>query len=1489
MAAAGSAAASGPGLAAPLPGAGTAPHAIVDAAEACPPSEGPVAALHLARQMLQVRRDKAAPTGAAAAAAAATESGTRPTRTLQAAGVQVPMYQTSSGVRRAVGEYRGWCGSLNVSVKVSDHAGTFEQYSTGLVGVAPRLVGHAMSLPAAGVGGASGSAPHAVTALPAPRMGKGSVALVRAACVRGCTLLLTWSRVLEEEAAEDPADGDDGAPAATAQGGGGGGAADQPAPAAPQAAQIQGNGGGELAQQPGPAAVGDAAGPSASAPAALLALSSPAPPSVSSVQAQVGSTLVRWARQADRERDAAAERHSHGRGGSASAADAAGSGGAAIALSGAMRAADVERGAALAGEEARLYGAVPEMLPVQEVVRLVHVSPPALAWPVIRGSGSGGAAGMGGGAGAALQPAVVRLCVVSAGPLRTRVLVLAAAAAAAEVRAGGIVTSGTGMMAAAVLKEVPVVLHSGVQDIELDLADVVQGLVDDATAPAAGPGGGGHLGACSLQLVLTAPQHPEQQWAAAAADASVAAAGEGEVIAEGAVRRGEELLVGAADTSRPAQPRGPALQQPAHRGPGSAHAGLAALAGVTASGGGIVHAGSLGRWDAAAVDGHAGEWAVLASEDDGSDMALPFVDSVVNGSSLHAHGLALMQQLPSGALPPLPAAAREEQAPPLPGASGAGAGSALQPRQLAPAMAELMAAGARVGVRGGGAASPAAASSADSSQAAAMSLTSHHLEPGAGAAAVASAGAAAAAAAAAAAQPLVHFFAPLLVLPADAAAEVNGLWASFSGAAAAPLGELQNAVQAAAADIAEMLVDVNAEAFARRLAASNGSDGGGIMGTRGSSFSLGSSSDRSEDDGGWRPDARRRLAPPLDVVPGAAAAAVAAGAAAEADLGGAELHAAALGEAWTVDMEPLIEDIAALLELNAMPVPAQEAGRAVTRAVAAAAAAAAAAGGGRGAGGGAAVDVVGVTQGLPSGAAGDAAHVGCNDASSTCGICPASACDEDSGSRTRTLSSGCLSSRAASPPRTSVQTSAAPAAVPAAAGPAGKRPSGADSGARAGAAGASASSSASAAPAPASFSAAERRLAKGLAASLLPHLRETGMPATSRVVTAAAVHVLGQQAVDAMLVAAAPSVVAAPADSGLLAGAATAAAPAAGAAAQEPVGLRQLQMQGDAARNKEASGAKLESHVAGKEAACTGCYDTPATGTAAPGGKQPHQQQQLLLPLLAEDFRAWRVAELLRGAGGRARMCLVMGLASSVQSLPAIARGEESAMKLVLLALFILAEVLGNLCIAVGAKIMINPRPAAERRIAPTRAGPAPPSAAATGSSEAQGCSVGSSGGGSTAAAGAGGLGAVGDRVQMQRATLQILASVYDWATLVGIPLLLFLCSLIMHFGWIRPFDHFTGPSRLLAIILYRGMWQAYSHPILLRHALCISVVMSFLDIVIYRYTCPVAWPVGVLMASAVTRILFCGTCALLEWRARRRFYAARAQSALRRPKVAPQ
>lgn len=118
MAAAGSAAASGPGLAAPLPGAGTAPHAIVDAAEACPPSEGPVAALHLARQMLQVRRDKAAPTGAAAAAAAATESGTRPTRTLQAAGVQVPMYQTSSGVRRAVGEYRGWCGSLNVSVKV---------------------------------------------------------------------------------------------------------------------------------------------------------------------------------------------------------------------------------------------------------------------------------------------------------------------------------------------------------------------------------------------------------------------------------------------------------------------------------------------------------------------------------------------------------------------------------------------------------------------------------------------------------------------------------------------------------------------------------------------------------------------------------------------------------------------------------------------------------------------------------------------------------------------------------------------------------------------------------------------------------------------------------------------------------------------------------------------------------------------------------------------------------------------------------------------------------------------------------------------------------------------------------------------------------------------------------------------------------------------------------------------------------------------------
>eukprot|EP00198_Chlamydomonas_reinhardtii_P006484 XP_001695820.1 predicted protein [Chlamydomonas reinhardtii] len=877
--------------------------------------------------MLQVRRDKAAPTGAAAAAAAATESGTRPTRTLQAAGVQVPMYQTSSGVRRAVGEYRGWCGSLNVSVKVSDHAGTFEQYSTGLVGVAPRLVGHAMSLPAAGVGGASGSAPHAVTALPAPRMGKGSVALVRAACVRGCTLLLTWSRVLEEEAAEDPADGDDGAPAATAQGGGGGGAADQPAPAAPQAAQIQGNGGGELAQQPGPAAVGDAAGPSASAPAALLALSSPAPPSVSSVQAQVGSTLVRWARQADRERDAAAERHSHGRGGSASAADAAGSGGAAIALSGAMRAADVERGAALAGEEARLYGAVPEMLPVQEVVRLVHVSPPALAWPVIRGSGSGGAAGMGGGAGAALQPAVVRLCVVSAGPLRTRVLVLAAAAAAAEVRAGGIVTSGTGMMAAAVLKEVPVVLHSGVQDIELDLADVVQGLVDDATAPAAGPGGGGHLGACSLQLVLTAPQHPEQQWAAAAADASVAAAGEGEVIAEGAVRRGEELLVGAADTSRPAQPRGPALQQPAHRGPG-----------------------------------------------------------VVNGSSLHAHGLALMQQLPSGALPPLPAAAREEQAPPLPGASGAGAGSALQPRQLAPAMAELMAAGARVGVRGGGAASPAAASSADSSQAAAMSLTSHHLEPGAGAAAVASAGAAAAAAAAAAAQPLVHFFAPLLVLPADAAAEVNGLWASFSGAAAAPLGELQNAVQAAAADIAEMLVDVNAEAFARRLAASNGSDGGGIMGTRGSSFSLGSSSDRSEDDGGWRPDARRRLAPPLDVVPGAAAAAVAAGAAAEADLGGAELHAAALGEAWTVDMEPLIEDIAALLELNAMPVPAQEAGRAVTRAVAAAAAAAAAAGGGRGAGGGAAVDVVGVTQGLPSGAAGDAAHVGCNDASSTCGM-----------------------------------------------------------------------------------------------------------------------------------------------------------------------------------------------------------------------------------------------------------------------------------------------------------------------------------------------------------------------------------------------------------------------------------------------------------------------------------------------------------------------
>ena len=414
-------------------------------------------------------------------------------------------------------------------LQVSDHAGTFEQYSTGLVGVAPRLVGHAMSLPAAGVGGASGSAPHAVTALPAPRMGKGSVALVRAACVRGCTLLLTWSRVLEEEAAEDPADGDDGAPAATAQGGGGGGAADQPAPAAPQAAQIQGNGGGELAQQPGPAAVGDAAGPSASAPAALLALSSPAPPSVSSVQAQVGSTLVRWARQADRERDAAAERHSHGRGGSASAADAAGSGGAAIALSGAMRAADVERGAALAGEEARLYGAVPEMLPVQEVVRLVHVSPPALAWPVIRGSGSGGAAGMGGGAGAALQPAVVRLCVVSAGPLRTRVLVLAAAAAAAEVRAGGIVTSGTGMMAAAVLKEVgycgglmlscvqqqvwrfsislfiwscrmfawwpvllrrqqptaraslawptrqvPVVLHSGVQDIELDLADVVQ-------------------------------------------------------------------------------------------------------------------------------------------------------------------------------------------------------------------------------------------------------------------------------------------------------------------------------------------------------------------------------------------------------------------------------------------------------------------------------------------------------------------------------------------------------------------------------------------------------------------------------------------------------------------------------------------------------------------------------------------------------------------------------------------------------------------------------------------------------------------------------------------------------------------------------------------------------------------------------------------------------------------------------------------------------
>ncbi|KAG2434121.1 hypothetical protein HXX76_007848 [Chlamydomonas incerta] len=1383
VAAAGSIPESGP-VGAPL--LGTAPRALSGASL---PAGGPVAALHLARQMLQLRRDKA---GATHAFAAGPGSGPQAHGSL-AATMQWPMRQAGARARRSPGEYRGWCRSLNVSVKVSDHGGTFEEYSTRLVGVAPRLVGHAMTLPAAWAGaaaaavagagaaaggGAAGSAAscaHAPPVAPQPtRMDKGSGALVRAACVRGCTLLLTWSRVLVAQpgGAAGGGGGGGGAPAAAAHGGP---AAVQPLPqpqplpepqpqqaaaladrngAAPPAAREQGAAG--LAHSPAPTAAADAAaaggaGQCTDAPAALLAITSSGPPSVGSVQAQVGSTLVRWARQTDREQEAAAAaaQRSRAGAGAAPAAGAAGSGSvtALAAPRGAARVASVEGGGALSdGPEGQAGGRLAEMLPMAEVVRLVHVSPPALALPAGH-RGDGAAAGPGGGAAAAPQPARVRLCVVSAGPLRARVLVLAAAAAAAEARAGGVATTSgsSGMMTAAVLKEVPVELLSGVQDIELDLSDVVQGLADDAVAPAAGPGGGSPLRAFSLQLVLAAPHHAEEEGAAAAGTA-------GEQLGTAWRQAGSE---GASGSSPPVQqqPQAQAQEQVAPRGRNSLRMDAGASA-ADATGCELVHAGGPDNGDGVAVDGQAGEWAVVGSEDDGSDMGSAFADGGEDEHSLHVHAHALMQQLPSeSAASPLLTAARAE---PPQSQPGSGAGSRSVPT---PTMAALTATGGRVEIRGG-AASPAAPASAASSQAAASAHMGVLGDPDA-----------AAAAAAAEAQPLVHFFAPLLVLPADAAAEVNELWATFSGAAAAPLGELQDAVHAAAADIAEMLVDVSAEAFARRLAGSSGS-GGGIMGTHDSSFSLASSSGRSEDDGGgggagggWRSGARRRLAPHLDVGPGAAAAAaaVAAGAAAEADLGGAELRAAALGEAWTSDMEPLVEDIAALLELNATwplaDVPAAGRGAAGT------AAAAAAGGGGRAA----AVDVVGVNDGLvPPGASSDNAQDGCPHASGTCGTGPTVAAD-DSGSldvaiRSRTLSSGSINSRGASP----TKTSAADAAM-------NHRRSAAGSDVVAPATGCGFSANSG------GFSAAERRLAEGLAASLLPHLHGIAMPATLRLVTVAAVRVLGQPAVGAILPA--PVMPAAPAGSSSLpAEAVTAAVPAVALERVDAAGLRKGLHAGMPALSSDAGGACLKSGAAAAEAADMRSHGAFGDGTlkARLEGKQsqaqqqPQQQLQLLQPSLSDDFRVWRVAELLRGAGGRARMCLLIGLAASVQSFAAIARGHESAMKLLLLGLFSLAEVLGNLCIAVGAKVLLPKPPPAQA----AACGAALSGAAASGSG-APVRSSSNSGAGSASAIDAGDLGAADNAVlQAQRlAALRVLATVYDWATLVGIPLLLFLCS----------------------------------------------------------------------------------------------------------------